>query len=381
MPVSSEQDLSIEASPRPDPGKLIEWDRLVAETPGSDVTQLSGWATLRATTGYSPLYILATQRGRVLGGAQLLTRRIPVLGRIAYLPNGPIIDPSSPHPGDVLAKLCAALEAVGRHRVRMLFVQPPDGGQDVTIELLRHGFQYSEVGIAPSATLRIDLEKTEEELFRNANATLRRWTKRWAAHGVSVRQGDESDIPKLAELVHITAAHQGFKPFSSSYLCTMYQELAAAGHMVLFAGEVDGRTVAIDGLTGCGGVLHARLGGFDRSAEATRLNVTSAVQWRAIQWAKENGYRWFDLGGIKQATLHELLSGRPPNLDMMSGGDRFKVKFGGAPHRFPPAVELIASPILRRALERLRGSRAGRRTLERVKALARGGRIPRSPAP
>src|SRR3954452_19596146 len=76
-----------------DPGtaELAAWDRLVETTPGTDVTQLSVWARVRARAGFSPTYLFARKDGDLLGGVQVLHRRLPGLGRIAYASYGPLL--------------------------------------------------------------------------------------------------------------------------------------------------------------------------------------------------------------------------------------------------------------------------------------------------
>ena len=61
-----------------------------------------------------------------------------------------------------------------------------------------------------------------------------------------------------------------------------------------------------DLLTGCGGVLKGRLTGMDRDSAAGRLRVSAAVRWETIRWAKANGYRWFDFGGITDTAMSTL---------------------------------------------------------------------------
>ena len=84
--------MSVAVSAAPQPDVMQQWDALVHRTPGTDVTQLSAWARVRSTVGYSPLYVFARSRGVLAGGAQLLCRRLPVLGRVGYLPYGPLVD-------------------------------------------------------------------------------------------------------------------------------------------------------------------------------------------------------------------------------------------------------------------------------------------------
>jgi lipid II:glycine glycyltransferase (peptidoglycan interpeptide bridge formation enzyme) len=243
----------------------------------------------------------------------------------------------------------------------MLFVQPPEGAERASQALRERGFRDSDADIAPVASMRIDLRLDEAELRRNLSKRLRRWTNTWAARGVTVRRGGEEDLALLAELLAQTAEHQGFPAFGIEYLDTMYQELAPAGHLVVFVGEVAGRPVAMTVFTACGTVLKARLLGLDRSDEGRLLNVPAALYWTAIRWAKENGYRWLDFGGVLPESVPALLSGRQAELDALSGPDRFKSRFGGRAYRYPSPVELIPSPVVRAGYDLARQSAAGRR--------------------
>jgi hypothetical protein len=83
------QTLSVHVESKPDPGGLSEWDQLVSSTPGTDVTQLSAWARVRAHVGYLPLYIFLREEGRLVGGVQLLHHDVLRMSRIGYVPYGP----------------------------------------------------------------------------------------------------------------------------------------------------------------------------------------------------------------------------------------------------------------------------------------------------
>lgn len=127
-------------------------------------------------------------------------------------------------------------------------------------------------------------------------------------------------------------------------------------------------------MTTSGGVLKARVTGYDRSEAATRLLVPGAVRWNAIRWAKASGHRWFDFGGLGESSVRALLSEHRVSRTELAGPDQYKVSFGGSAYRYPPAVELISSPVLRAAYDLFRSSEAGRRVLVRVRTVLRGGR-------
>jgi lipid II:glycine glycyltransferase (peptidoglycan interpeptide bridge formation enzyme) len=274
----------------------------------------------------------------------------------------------------VLHRLVGALSSAAGE-LGALFVQPPDGGEDIVLELLRRGFRLSHAGVAPSATMRVDLTRSHEELHASLNRRLRTWTRQWPRLGVRVRLGGEQDLPILVRLSALTARFQGFTPFPGSYLATAYRELAQRGHVVLLIGEVAGQPVAAELLTASGGVVKSRITGMDRDrADTTKLNVASAMIWEAICWGKTHGYRAFDFGGLRAESVQALRA--PGQLDQgrLAKPDIFKTKFGGDLWLYPPAVELIRSPILRTGYDLLRRGSGGQRLVRFARERLRGTR-------
>ncbi len=371
--------VSVVGTVRPDQDTLVAWDRLVLEAPYSDVTQLVAWARLRRAAGFTPFYVLAYRDGgELVAGAQVLERHIPLLGRIGYVSNGPVIAPDTLARGPTCHAMATALRNLGRRRLRMLFVQPPEGADDVSDELLRSGFRPSNAGIAPVGSIRVDLTRSVEELRHGLSKRLRTWTRRWSQRGVTVRLGDERDVTLLAGLVGQSARHQGYEPLPAAYLRTMYTELAAVGGVALFVAEVHDRPVATELYTICGGTVRSRLTGLDRTGDAAKLSVAGALTWTAMQWAKERGQHWFDFGGLDQDTLQGLLVDGAHDIETWPSAERFKLQFGGAAFRYPPAVELIRSPLLRHGYDLARRSTRGRRLLAVAARALRGRRPPRS---
>jgi len=271
----------------------------------------------------------------------------------------------------VRAALSDALTELGRTAMRMLFVQPPAGGEAVSRELLARGFRPSDANIAPGQTLRLYLHHDIGELRAGLSRRLRTWTNRWESRGVTVRLGTEADVPLLAGLVARSGEHQGFAAVTADYLATLVRELGPSA--VIFVGELDGRPVAAALFTRYADSLKLRFAGMDRDEAVSRSNVPAAVQWYAIQWAKRAGLRWFDQGGISAESADALFTGQ--SRDSLRGVDRFKASFGGEPHRSPRAVELIANPVLRAGYDLSRDWAPGRRLIELAKAVLRTGRL------
>ena len=243
-----------------DPGtdQLATWDRLVEATPGTDVTQLTVWARVRRLEGFRPRYLFVRSGGRLVGGVQVLLRQLPGFGGIGYVAYGPVVAGDAERRPDVVDSLAAGL--AGLSGVRMLFVQPPEGGDDLRCALLGRGFRESRAGIAPTGSVRLDLSRSLDDIRGGFPPRLRSWTRRWADHGVTVRLGDESDVPVLARLMRATGDARGYQPPRLEYLRHLYAELAAAGNAALFIGEVDGVPVTADVVTMCGSMVRGRLG-------------------------------------------------------------------------------------------------------------------------
>ena len=142
--VGGDRTVQVVAREEPGPEALHAWDLLVDRTSGTDVTQFSVWGELRSRVGFTPIYLLAYQAGELVGGAQILTRRFPVLGSVGYLPYGPLVSPDAVAQDagaadDIVQALIDALVVLSRRRLRILFIQPPEGAEATSNELLRRG--------------------------------------------------------------------------------------------------------------------------------------------------------------------------------------------------------------------------------------------------
>ncbi len=350
----------------PDPETKAQWDQLVDRSTGTDVTQLSAWASIRAQAGYSPIYLLAYQRETLVGGALLLQRRLAGALSVAYLPYGPLVDQRAPAPHLVTIALADELAELAR-TTSMTFIQPPGGAENVSAALLARGFRESHAGIAPAGSYRLDLTRPLDEIRAGLSQRLKSWTNRWADKGVRVRPGDERDLPLLAGLMVHSGIRHDFSPPSLDYLRLLYRELAADHRAALFIGEVDGRPVSADLVTMIGGTISGRRGGFDRTGAAGKLSVPAAVRWEIIQWGKERGYQWLDFGGLPERMLDDMIERGIRMTDEWPSAHRSKLAFGGEPFRYPVAVEMVRPAPVRWAYDFATGNRHGQRLIRFVK--------------
>ncbi|MBQ0924285.1 lipid II:glycine glycyltransferase FemX [Saccharopolyspora endophytica] len=370
--MSSGNSLTIVDSARPGQSWLRAWDELVEATPGCDVSQLSAWGRVRAAAGYAPHYVLVTRQGEVLGGAQVLVRQVRPLGTLGYVPYGPVIATGVPDRACVRDALAGALDDLARHRLRMLFVQPPEGVDDLSGGLIERGFRASDARVAPPGSLRIDLNRSEDALRSEfGNSRLRRDIRRrsWEKKGVQVDRGDERGVPVMAELLARTGAHHGFEPYSEEYVEALMRGLGR--NAVLWIARYRGTPVVAHLYTLCGATMRSRLTGFDRTVPSPN-GLPGILHWEAMMWARSQGCRWFDLGGLPESALRTLLDD-VGDRSSLSSYERYKCDFGGSPYRCSPAVESIRPAALRGAYDLAMRTGTGTRLIRAAQGLLRRG--------
>jgi lipid II:glycine glycyltransferase (peptidoglycan interpeptide bridge formation enzyme) len=97
-----------------------------------------------------------------------------------------------------------------------------------------------------------------------------------------------------------------------------------------------------------------------------------ALHWAAIQWAKRQGFRYYDFDGIQARTAKRIVKGEPLPDSMLQSVTRFKLGFGGRVVLLPGSYSYICHPLLRWGCQRtfplIAKSRVLARTLKWVRA-------------
>jgi lipid II:glycine glycyltransferase (peptidoglycan interpeptide bridge formation enzyme) len=342
-----------------------EWDEFVARTFGGDLAQTSAWGRIKHSAGMDIHRILTRVDGRIAGGAQLLVRPLPVpaLGHVAYAPYGPLCAPEASD--DALTLLIQGLRDLCRQQsIAALVVQPPQGGEQLAARLRSAGFRPTGVDVAPSASLRVDLGLTLDEMLARMNRHTRREFRQSLRAPVSVRGATRDDLASFYELYCVTAARHGFSPWSRQYVEKVWDELRPKAQVEILLASVDGVDIAGSLVTRFGDTATGRIVGFDPQRLATRIRTNEALMWGVMEWARNVGLRWLDVGGVTRETAGAIGTDTVPEGDHSA----LKVRLGGIPLLYPEPLELVGNPMLRVGY-RVLGSRkvlhALRRSVER----------------
>ena len=335
-----------------------DWNALLAALPNAHLLQSWQWAELKRETGWAPTRLAFERDGKVVAAASVSIRRIPKTPlRFAYCQKGPALDYADL---PLFRAVLDHLAVLAREKRCIFLTVDPDvewrdrAAADV---LYAAGYRPRPSFQAPS-TVCVDVRDDDKTLLGRMSATWRRYVNRAQRDGVTVRIGSADDLPKFFALMQETERRQGFVIRPESYFRSAFHKLHDAGLAELFLGELDGKVESA--------VVAARLGRrawylWGGTAVPSKSRAAYAVQWRAMQWARDAGCDTYDMWGAPDDPEDKD--------DPLAGVYYFKRGFGGRHVRTLGAYDYVTSPALyqlwQRALpryiaflRRLRGERA-----------------------
>lgn len=347
------------------PGINVGWDRFLALR-GGDVVQSSMWGVSKSSLGQEAVLVTKTNLSEIEAGALLVVRRIGPGIRVGYVARGPVVGARTRFQWhdflNMLYKHAKTLRCIA------LLVQPPVQDDGLDAALASRGFVDSPIGVAPDATIVIDVRRTDDELLASMSRMRRRNVRKALGQAISIEPS--ADIALFHRLHVATAARQKFAALSISYFQSHWDALAPSGGVRVLVASSGGIPLAALWLSNFAGTVTFRAAGWNSHASAS-LNVNEALHWEAIQWARSQDAHTYDFGGFDRPAAEAIAAGQA----MPSGFDKthsfFKLGFGGTPILFPrPKLvplniaanrlsravlpRLLRSPVTHRAAQRLR---------------------------
>ena len=292
------------------------WSQAMQALPGPHFLQTWEWGALKARYGWHTQRFLCARNDHVVAAFTLLTRRLPALPRtVAYVPKGPVIDHADPALfGAVLDEITAAARAA-----RAVYVKiDPDFAEDdaATVKTYRdHGWHASGEQIQFPHTAVLDLSGGNDALLAAMKPKTRYNIRLAARRGVEVEPATDWDT--LFKLYAETAGRDRFAIREEGYYHDLWATFQQSGQGEGFLARVDGEAVA--GLY----LIHVGdTGWFYTGASSQRHRdkmPNYLLQWHAMRWLADRGYRWYDLWGAPTVM---------DETDPLWGVYRFKRGFG-----------------------------------------------------
>jgi lipid II:glycine glycyltransferase (peptidoglycan interpeptide bridge formation enzyme) len=317
-----------------------EWDAWVAAAPGGHHLQTAGWARVKAAAGWHATRVALARGEEIAAGCQLLIRRIPLLGSVAYAPRAPLMSTDDP---ELLPALLDTVRRVASDkRIVYLKLQPPVDRDDLPEQLRAHGFVSSELQAAPVASVRLRLAEhaDPDSIFKALRATTRSRIRQAQKRGVEVRSGGVQDLPLLQSLLEATAVRQGFAPYPAHYYRCLWDAFAPSGQAMMQIVEHEGTALAASLLIAFGDTVLYKIGAWDGS-KGTPPGANALMHWTAIRRAHAAGFRYYDFEGIPLDVARAVQGGAKASSSM--GVAFFKLGFGGEVVIYPGTFDLSLS--------------------------------------
>lgn len=319
------------------------WDEFLAHVPGGHHVQTSMWGRVKASLGWGAARIVLRHGSVIAGGCQMLYRRFPGFGVMGYIPKGPIMAPDQPHLIEYLLPEIHRFSAL--EGVRYLMVQPPNGAHRLTSDLETLGFGASPMQPFPKATTMVDLTDDEDKILARMESKTRYNIRKGLKKGLVVRDGHDDDLALSHSMMMETAKRQGFREYQEDYFRGMRNAFAPTGNFKLFVAEYQGRPLSTLLVIPFGDTVLFKKAGWSGLGGEYRPN--QVMHWTAMQWAKNEGYRTYDLEGIDEGVAEALLADNPIARDKIDSVTRFKIGFGGHTTLHPHTMGFTSNKALR----------------------------------
>lgn len=279
-----------------------EWSVLLSRFDDATINQTWIYGSIR--WGEANLsHVVLKKEGEIVAAVQLRIVKLPAIKRgIAYISWGPMWRTREKQRNiEYLRQMLKAL--LTEYTVRrglllriLLNVFDCDVNSDSIRSIFsKEGFQCK---LSPYRTFLLDLEPSLEQLRANLSREWRRNLRKAESCNLKIIEGSEDEIYETVNsLYKEMLGRKGFVPLMDVNQVGMIQSyLPEFLKMRIFLCELDGKPIAAlvgSGLGDTGIELIAATN--DR---ALKVNASYLLRWRMIQWLKENGCHWFDLGGI-----------------------------------------------------------------------------------
>lgn len=268
---------------------------------GAAKEKADGWRALR--------FLVSDSSGHPVALAQMLTRRLPLIGGIARLNRGPILLDELPEDQSI-ARTLEALRALLREARRRCWwvvqIAPelPDI-ETVFSSLMRMGLRRRPEQAWASGRLALGLD--EKYLLMGLNGKWRNCLRKGERLGVKVTNHPGTG-PEQALLISAYAELQrskGFKGLSEALLRNLAEQQGKAWQFDLFIARAANAPAGDEPLGMLVSIRHGDTVTYLIGAtneQGRQMQANSVLLWHAILNAKDSGCAWFDIGGLNSAT-------------------------------------------------------------------------------
>jgi len=274
------------------------WNKFVAESEQGHILQSYEWAKFKGAGSWEPFIIALMESNEIKAGISILSRKVPFLGsKFFYAPRGPVVDFKDK---DLVKTLIDAVRTeAGKRGAVALRIDPEidetDSGAISTLKDI--GFVSNKKQIQPRATFIVDLERDIDSILSSFDEKTRYNVRLAEKKGVQVkRESNINGIEHFWKMYAETSKRDKFLIHPKEYYFKLKECLIDKDLADVFVAYFRGIPIA--------SVVVFKFGKKILYMYGASLGVyrnmmpNHVLHWHVIKWAKENGYKQYDLWGV-----------------------------------------------------------------------------------
>ena len=324
-----------------------QWDDFLNGVEGVEFEQTSLWAMVKQQNGWQSVRIIFIVDDCIVGGYQVLTKKVRFIGVLGYAIKGPTC--SRDDQAIISCVTDTLLSGTGLSDVKALIVQPPFISPGVDSIFTEKKVLYERMLSIIRASVVIPLAgKNVDDIYNQIKRQKRQNISKAVKNELKFVEGCSTDIDLFFDLMVNSCRRNNLlpNPQRSSFFKEMWKIFSKRHFIRLFFVEKDGKKIC--------GVLAILFGKsvymwkFGWSGEYAEYRPNDFIFWKIIEWSKLNGYSFTDFMGTNLASIPEEYKSCSivPDDKIVSHGS-FKHGFGGSIHIFPEVRIVFYSNFIR----------------------------------
>ncbi len=322
-----------------------EWENFLLKQTEKTFLQSWNWGEFNEKLGG-----LSTQAGKIwrfgvynnglLLSVALILKVSAKRGTFLFIPHGPVVSEGleGKDKKEVLELLLVQLCTIAEEQNASFIRVSPLFRRNEQNENIFSDLSFRNAPMHAStydATWKLDINPSEEELFKNMRKTTRYVVKKVLENKdiEIVKSSDLKDVEIYQKLNKEVSKRQKFVPFSDEYIKNEFEAFAKDKEIIFLFGKYKGEIAAGAMIIIWSGIAYyhqaASLGKF------SKLSIPYLLQWEAIKEAKNRGCLTYDFWGF---TDPEEFPKHP-----WAGPTFFKMGFGGYSEEYIKTQDFVIS--------------------------------------
>jgi peptidoglycan pentaglycine glycine transferase (the first glycine) len=275
----------------------VLWDAFVSKQKDPMILQSFEWGQFKVKNGWGHFILAVEDNGAIIAGISILTRKLPVIKKVLfYAPRGPICDMNNDRSLKTLLD-GVKIEASLRNALALKIDPEIEESAEISKLLKANGFIHKKKQVQPRSTYFLDLTKPLDELLKSFEEKTRYNIRLAERKGVTVtEESNQQGIESFYKIYLETCKRDAFLIHPISYYTKLRDTLIENGMANVFTAKINGLPIASIYVFRFGDRVWYMYGA--SSNEYRNVMPNHALHWHLIKWAKEKGYKMYDMWGI-----------------------------------------------------------------------------------